>query len=252
MYVRLAFSVAAHLDPEILLVDEVLAVGDVAFQRKCLGKIDEVAHQGRTVLFVSHNLGLMQTLCERGIVLQEGSIFHDGTIQEAVESYLDTLDQANVQSPAERTDRKGLGQTRLVDIEVYGFRDGSQSNAMTGQPARFVFHVSRLVTGMDCSFFIYDHVGQRVTAFKSKTRGPKDSYDPAIGQSFVCEIDELLLMPGRYRVDVSLRGDNKLQDFVEAATIFDVGEGLLDGRPVNSSQKYSIGLPHRWTLPTTN
>src|SRR5215216_1924831 len=69
MHVRLAFSVAAHLEPEILLVDDVLAVGDMAFQRKCLGKMDDVAHEGRTVVFVSHNMGLLQTLCQRGIFL---------------------------------------------------------------------------------------------------------------------------------------------------------------------------------------
>src|SRR5215510_15131432 len=83
MYVRLAFSVAAHLEPEILLVDEVLAVGDIAFQRKCLGKMDDVARAGRTVVFVSHNMGLLQTLCERGIFLHEGGLHTDGTIAEA-------------------------------------------------------------------------------------------------------------------------------------------------------------------------
>lgn len=252
MYVRLAFSVAAHLDPEILLVDEVLAVGDVAFQRKCLGKIDEVAHQGRTVLFVSHNLGLMQTLCERGIVLQEGAVFVDGSIQDAVDSYLDTLDQANVQDPADRVDRKGLGQSKLVGVELFSYRNGSQSNLMTGQPARFVFHVNKIVPGMNCSFFIYDHVGQRVTAFKSKIRGPKDVYNPELGLSFICDVNELLLLPGRYRMDVSLKGDNKLQDFVEAAALFDVGAGLIDGRPLDAGQKFSVSIPHQWTLPIQN
>ena len=76
MYVRLAFAVAAHLEPEILLVDEVLAVGDVAFQRKCLGKMSEVAPSGRTVVFVSHNMALIQSLCRRGIYLEHGSVQH--------------------------------------------------------------------------------------------------------------------------------------------------------------------------------
>ena len=251
MYVRLAFSVAAHLEPEILLVDEVLAVGDVAFQRKCLGKMDDVAQQGRTVLFVSHNMGLMQTLCERGIVLQEGAIFTDGTITAAVDSYLQTLDQMNMEDPAERTDRKGMGQVRLTDVKVYGSGNGSSSNAKTGQPVRFVFHVNNIVPGMACSFFLYDHVGQHITAFKSKVRGPKDAHDPSIGLSFICEVDELLLLPGRYRMDVAIIGDNKLQDYLEAATSFDVGAGLLDGRPAESNQKISITMPHRWTLPAT-
>lgn len=87
MYVRLAFAVAAHLDPEILLVDEVLAVGDAAFQRKCLGKIGEVAHEGRTVLFVSHNMGAVRSLCTRGLLLDGGVISETGSVGDCVEAY---------------------------------------------------------------------------------------------------------------------------------------------------------------------
>lgn len=98
MYMRLAFSVAAHLEPEILLVDEVLAVGDAEFQKKCLGKMSEVAHQGRTVLFVSHNMPAVSTLCNRGILLDRGGIRFDGPAGEAVEQYLGAA--ANQASPA--------------------------------------------------------------------------------------------------------------------------------------------------------
>jgi lipopolysaccharide transport system ATP-binding protein len=87
MYVRLAFAVAAHLEPEILIVDEVLAVGDAAFQKKCLGKMSEVAHAGRTVLFVSHNMAVMANLCSRGLLLERGRVKADGTIQEALALY---------------------------------------------------------------------------------------------------------------------------------------------------------------------
>src|SRR6266508_2196246 len=127
MYVRLAFSVAAHLEPEILLVDEVLAVGDIAFQRKCLGKMDDVAHEGRTVLFVSHNMGMLQTLCERGIYLQQGGVHTDGTITEAVDAYLQTLERANLQDLSKRTDRKGVGHARLVYTEVTNGSNGHSS-----------------------------------------------------------------------------------------------------------------------------
>ena len=91
MYVRLAFAVGAHLEPEILLVDEVLAVGDAGFQKKCLGKMDEVTKQGRTVLFVSHNLDAVSTLCDRVIWLDEGEIFLDGPPQEVVPRYCDAM-----------------------------------------------------------------------------------------------------------------------------------------------------------------
>ena len=88
MGVRLAFSVAAHLDPEILLIDEVLAVGDAEFQKKCLGKMDEVARQGRTVLFVSHRMSAVKTLCERGVLLSQGQLLFDGNITETIRTYI--------------------------------------------------------------------------------------------------------------------------------------------------------------------
>jgi lipopolysaccharide transport system ATP-binding protein len=88
MQLRLAFAVAAHLEPEILIIDEVLAVGDAEFQKKCLGKMDEVSRSGRTVIFVSHNMTALRELCQRGIVLKKGQIMFDGTIHQAIDSYL--------------------------------------------------------------------------------------------------------------------------------------------------------------------
>src|SRR5439155_25143626 len=88
MYVRLAFAVAAHMEPEILVVDEVLAVGDAAFQKKCLGKMGEVANRGRTVLFVSHNMATVESLCQRAILLSRGKVELDGTPHTIVERYL--------------------------------------------------------------------------------------------------------------------------------------------------------------------
>jgi lipopolysaccharide transport system ATP-binding protein len=252
MYVRLAFSVAAHLEPEILLVDEVLAVGDMAFQRKCLGKMGDVAQEGRTVLFVSHNMGLLQTLCDRGIFLQQGSVSTDGTIIEAVDAYLQTLEMVKSQDLSTRTDRKGYGQVRLVNTAVTNSSDGASSILKTGHPARFVFKVNAFVPGMACNFFIYDSIGQPVTSFTSKVPGPKDIFDPENSLNFICEIDELLLLPGRYRIDVAIVGDNSLQDFIEAAAIFEVGEGHIGGRPVLPDGKFSVSMSHRWTLPTKN
>jgi lipopolysaccharide transport system ATP-binding protein len=250
MYVRLAFSVAAHLEPEILLVDEVLAVGDVAFQRKCLGKMDDVAKAGRTVIFVSHNMGLLQQLCERGILLQNGNVSLDGPITEVVDAYLQTLEQVNSQDLSKRTDRKGVGQARLVYAEVTNNSSGHPSVLRTGHTARFVFSVNASVPGIACNFFIYDAIGQPVTSFYSRVRGPVDAYDSKNNLQFVCELDELLLLPGRYRMDVAIVGDNSLQDFIEAAAVFEVADGQVGGRPALHDGKFSVIMAHRWTLPT--
>lgn len=120
MYVRLAFAVAAHLEPEILIVDEVLAVGDAEFQRKCLGKLRDVSQGGRTVLFVSHNMAAVQALCGRGVVLNHGRAIFDGRASEAVRHYLES-DPATVDAGVERPLSKSLTLVRM-DCEPTGVR----------------------------------------------------------------------------------------------------------------------------------
>jgi lipopolysaccharide transport system ATP-binding protein len=248
MYVRLAFAVAAHLEPEILLVDEVLAVGDIAFQRKCLGKMGSVAEEGRTVLFVSHNMGIMQKLCHRGLLLRDGSLLADTSMGEAADIYLRSLEALESQPVAERTDRRGRGLVKLLAVDV-GDGNGEGSDLRTGDPARFVFHVSGMLPNLSCVFTLFNQLGQRITAFKSDAPGPEDQHDPSLGPKFICEVDQLLLVAGRYRMDVLIRGAGERQDHVQAAAVFDVQEGLLNGRVVKPLQEISVTMPHRWTLP---
>jgi lipopolysaccharide transport system ATP-binding protein len=122
MYLRLAFAVAAHLQPEILLIDEVLAVGDAAFQRKCMAKMSEIERSGRTILFVSHNLGAVRTLCTRGILLDAGTIVATGPIGDIIDEYLLRGEQqhaAAVGLPPAPPDRPGCGD-RLITQDEHG------------------------------------------------------------------------------------------------------------------------------------
>lgn len=251
MYVRLAFSVAAHLEPEILLVDEVLAVGDLAFQKKCLGKIDNVAKQGRTVLFVSHNMAIIQNLCQRCILLQNGAVEADGPVSDTVNTYLKSLEQFKGQDLADRMDRKYKGDIRLTGIELTGGADGSSTILKTGEKAFFKFTVSNYITGIWFLFVIINTLGQEVAIFKSNILGPADKYDPEKDKTYLCIFDELLLMPGKYHLNVLVYGGGEKQDFVEAAGYFDVQPGLLDGRPMNAESRSVISatMPHRWILP---
>ncbi len=129
MYVRLAFAVAAHMEPEILIVDEVLAVGDVHFQKKCIGKMDDVSRQGRTILFVSHNLDALQRLCSRGVLLERGRVAADGAIDDVVSKYRssNTLsDGLGLFNPASR---RGKGWAQVSDVRLMapdGFRTGAR------------------------------------------------------------------------------------------------------------------------------
>jgi len=117
MYVRLAFAVAAHLEPEILLVDEVLSVGDVQFQRKCLGKMEDVAQQGRTILFVSHNISAIENLCTKAVLLKKGHVAMVGETERVIEHYMEDAQTIARQVPLrDRTDRQGNRRVRLVDF----------------------------------------------------------------------------------------------------------------------------------------
>ncbi len=250
MYVRLAFAVAAHLEPEILIVDEVLAVGDAAFQRKCLGKMDDVAKQGRTVVFVSHNMGVMQTLCKRGILLQQGTVIADGTASATVTTYLEILEKAASQNLLERTERGGNGRVRLAHMEITTGESFRVTNLATGRPARFIFHTTGILPRMSCCFTIYDQLGQPVTFFDSAMSSQEDLINPENGAKFVCEIDELLLIPGRYRINAALMCDGEYEDDVKSVTFFEVEEGKIRDRPVLTEHGYgSILIQHRWSTP---
>lgn len=266
MYVRLAFSVAAHLDPEILVVDEVLAVGDLAFQRKCLGQMGDIARQGRTVLFVSHNMSLIQRLCARGIFLQNGQIAYDGDMDGAIDAYLASLEKMQTVDVAQRQDRKGQGRARLTNITIVGKRgieNGSgqlpqlpNGNLLRiGEAARINFSIDRRLPGAKITFTIVDHLSQPVAHFRSEPGGPHDAVAPPAKSpekwQFACELDQLLLLPGRYHLNVSLIGDNRLQDYVEAAASFDVVDGHVAGRPAvrDKNERTRIFHPHRWIVP---
>lgn len=247
MYVRLAFSVAAHLEPEILLVDEVLAVGDIAFQRKSLGKMDDVSKQGRTILFVSHNMAFMQLLCTRGIYIQNGRVELDGSIDQAIDCYLQTIGTASKSELAVRSDRIGIGHSKLVNVAFEG--DNHRSVLKAGEPARLIFTVDRNLPMLGCSVYIYNQYGQPITYFRSDIPGMSDRRVKEMGRKIICEIDELLLLPGHYRMDVSVVGDNQLQDHIEGAAFFDVGEGSIGSRPALAFKGFSSVMPHRWLMP---
>lgn len=143
MYVRLAFAVAAHLETEIMIIDEVLAVGDVDFQKKCLGKMREVTgNQGRTVLFVSHNMASVKALCNHGLFLEKGQLRLSGTVQEVTEAYT-TANRGMVESTelVRRTDRTGNGAVRLAGMSVQDLNGNEIYTILTGDDVVFLFRL---------------------------------------------------------------------------------------------------------------
>ncbi len=249
MQIRLAFAVAAHVEPEILLVDEVLAVGDAAFQKKSLGRMSDVAREGRTVLFVSHNMAVMQALCRRGVLIDQGRVITDGPIEEAVAAYLRELEQGMTANLLERTDTRGPLAYRVSSVEILGADAEAPLLLVTGRPARFVFHVTEAVASMNCWFTIYDNLGHPVTQFRSSIGGSGDTVDPDLRSCFVCDVEELLLLPGRYRVDVDLWARGVVQERIEGAAAFEVAPGTVGGRAVDRRLRGNVTLHHAWRRP---
>ncbi|HEY3552728.1 MAG TPA: ABC transporter ATP-binding protein [Solirubrobacterales bacterium] len=252
MSVRLAFAVAAHLEPEILLVDEVLAVGDAAFQRKSLAKMTEVAGEGRTIIFVSHNLSIIQALCHRGVLLERGRVVADGPVQEAMNHYLAGLEQSSGGDLMQREDRDGRGwrNSMITRVEVEDETAEHLGAVVGGRAVTIAVEVTEALPAMQCRIVLANALGQPITAFDSELSATGDVRNPSLGTRIECEIPSLPLLPGRYRVDVVLKARNQIQDGLQAAAFLDVEPGVVEGRPMPSvGADGDVVLPHVWRLP---
>jgi lipopolysaccharide transport system ATP-binding protein len=242
MYVRLAFAVAAHLEPEILLVDEVLAVGDAAFQKKCLGKMGQVAREGRTVLFVSHNMAAIEALCRSCILLHHGEIQAEGQPSQVIQYYLDKAFSSSTVIPLrERKDRTGSGRIRLTGFHLEDASTEKCIEAMqSGQDCIFAFDYECTdLTGpsnVDVGFSISDQLGRPLFVLYSSFVGAAFSTIPAKGQ-FRCRIGRLPLASGQYAMGARVVIGNEEADYpgivaviyVEGGDFFGTGSTGLKG-----------------------
>ena len=204
MYVRLAFAVAAHLEPEILIVDEVLAVGDAQFQKKCMGKMQDVAEKGgRTVLFVSHQMGAVESLCTRGIVLKRGGLSFDGESESAVRSYLKELETEAVATDITRMARSGNGGIRLTAFMLRDADGLPVSVAASGAAVEIVLAYEQAAgtkaRNVSVGISIHDHRGEMLTVlYNDYTLGTFEQV-PRSGH-FICTIPDFPFSSGRYYV----------------------------------------------------
>jgi len=202
MYVRLAFAVAAHLEPEILIVDEVLAVGDVDFQRKCLGKMDDVARrEGRTVLFVSHNLGTIADLAKRGILMASGSIIQDGSIADAISLYLSRESSSAIYiAPPEKTAvaLPHVKRAEVITSELNGIHEFGKSLEV-----RFWIKHTKPMSKGCFSFFIVNQFQHSVV--QAWALYPEYRYGFEPGETLlICKFPSLKLNIGRYHIRAHL------------------------------------------------
>lgn len=232
MYVRLAFAVAAHLEPEILIVDEVLAVGDAAFQKKCLGRMRDVASAGRTVLFVSHNMAAVSTLCTKAMVLWEGMIKYPlGGVEDAVQTYLTEVHTITKTSLAERTDRQGNGKVRIQDFASFD-RDGNEVEFIaSGQEVNFrIYYTSQedRIEGVTAGIGIVSDKGSFVSLLSNQVAG--ETFQ-TIGREgfFTCKIRKLPLAPGSYTLSLIIRSNETITDWIQQAVTIVVEPGDFFG-----------------------
>jgi len=234
MYVRLAFAVAAHLQPEILVVDEVLAVGDAQFQKKCLGKMEDVSKQGRTVFFVSHNMSAVERLCGRVLLLNTGRLAMDGPAASVVQRHMEQSHGHADGGLAQRTDRQGNGVARAVGFRI--LNDGEEPETSLQSGRNYIFEIqyestseAELInTAVSIDFF--DERDTRVLLLRSTFAGQIGRLHPGRGV-IRCAVKDLPLANGLYRISLylSARSDAELLDWIEDAASVTVSGGDFFG-----------------------
>jgi lipopolysaccharide transport system ATP-binding protein len=252
MYVRLAFAVAAYLEADILLVDEVLAVGDAAFQRKCLGKMSSVAGEGRTVLFVTHQVSMVKTLCTRAILLEEGRVALDGDVETAITRYLGNPQAMTTGVIPEDAIRIGTGQARVRTISVCDSCGSRTPQLRLGQPFQIAIRLSvlRAVRDTILELGISTMDGLRLVTMHSTDDGSTLlDFDPGVHE-LVVDVDAVLL-PRDYVVDVGISFSSGVTlDWVERAISFTV-INVVDGEtaPYRPAQvRGFVRPPTRWRV----
>lgn len=247
MYVRLAFAVAAHLEPEILIVDEVLAVGDAAFQRKCLGKMQDVASEGRTVLFVSHNIGAIKRLCRSGIVLDGGTAVFCGPVNQAIEKYSEADTSSSSGFSRGKVAHPGIIEFNSVDVSQVG---DALSAIEVGSGARIRLGLNCHEAVEECNFTVqlHDEQGDVLARFSTNETGRPYKLSPGTYEMLV-SIEELPIVPGVYSILLAASRPPNFEhfDYIERACDLTIIESDIFGTgrlPTNGR----LVLRHDWSL----
>jgi lipopolysaccharide transport system ATP-binding protein len=248
MYVRLAFAVAAFLEPEILFIDEVLSVGDQAFQQRCLGRMGEIAHSGRTILFVSHNLASVAALCSRAMLMNGGRLLADGPVDDVLDRYISSVQTTDGAELAERQDRQGDGRLKVLHASLQGTRSaGVRSGDDAALRLRFRTESSTL-RNLTVSVGVEGPLGEPVFFCSNRVTGQTLKPEGLEGE-IVCEISKLPLLPGRYSLAIHVEVNGVLADWVRAALYFDVFEADIFGSgQLPPTTHGRVFVDHTWRM----
>jgi lipopolysaccharide transport system ATP-binding protein len=250
MYVRLAFAVAAHLEPEILIVDEVLAVGDSEFQKKCLGKMREVATEGRTVLFVSHNMAAVQQLCQRGLMFHQGKLIFCGTIADTVRNYIEYVKTLTLTEVGKRKDRMGSQWLKFIKVVIYDSEGNEISQVLSGQDifVRLYYESEKELQNalVFVSFNLSNNQGVLLTNMNSIDSG-FSRLDIFRRGYFECQWPKFNLRSGDYDCNLfcSINGD--IVDWMQSAFVINVEDGDFFQTGKLAGAQGEILIHHSWS-----
>ena len=254
MRLRLGFAVAAHLEAEVLLIDEVLAVGDAEFQKKCLDKMNDMGGSGRTVLFISHNMAAIENLCSRVVWIDDGQVRQDGNTKEVIKDYLSTFADEQKTNGDLRTieNRIGTGEIRYTDIEFLSSERKPQQLYRPGDSLviRLHFCAEKHTQKANFGLELYTETGAFLTSINTWSSGIEPSFlSPGEG-NIELEIDSLHLMPGRYYVSLWLDGAKEHYDRLDYCATLDIEESDYygTGRGMKSRFFGIIIVPCKWRL----
>ncbi|MCZ6672448.1 MAG: ABC transporter ATP-binding protein [Verrucomicrobia bacterium] len=255
MQVRLAFAVAAHLEPDILIVDEVLAVGDAAFQKKCLGKMGDVSSQeGRTVLFVSHNMETLQALCQRSYLLESGKLIGQGPTKNVVDQYLQSVQVLMLSestSLEQRKDRSGDGSARIISCQITSADDDEVIRSTSRLKVTIGYRSEKPILHPQFSAIIYDyHSNIGLISLDSDIVGGIPDVLPPEGQ-VTCVTEPLFLTPGRGYINLSLirAGGAITADHIQYAAYFDLeGSNIFGSGKIPERDLVVCLRQHAWTV----
>ena len=229
MQLRLAFAVAAHLEPEILVIDEVLAVGDAEFQNKCLGKMDEVSKSGRTILFVSHNMGAVKKLCQRSILLQNGNVVLDADSDTVVNQYMSSSKRAAAAGSLADKDRKGNGVLRFTDCRFLDAKGQEVGTALAGQELNLELTYTSDLDVLEQVIFRTEFADWSGTVlFLLNNRISQGEFKSIPGKGkIICKIPKLPLNVGQYPINIYARVNKVDSDMVMNAATLQVEHGYF-------------------------
>jgi len=247
MYMRLAFAIAAHLEPEILIVDEVLAVGDLAFQKKCLGKMSDVATEGRTVIFVSHNMPAVLSLCTTAALLEEGRIVMRGSPQEAAGRYLQSNSPVEAVSLDERTDRTGDGSARMTAVQIRSTDPDGVIRSSSCLEITIRYRCDRPLRNARFVAYVHDEMETGIFAVDSEAGGGLHETLAAEG-TVECTTEPIRLTPGLCKVDLTLMKVGVDVDHVKHAAQFHVESDDFFGTGKAHDREYVLCMvQNRWS-----